>query len=78
MMSDGSGACANSNDVPPSNEYASPGSCTTPFMNINRSDLRSNNEFSSFSKLSKFALYINGNLVLYPSCKSLIESMKSN
>ena len=51
-------------------------------MNINSKDFKSINDdwasFGSISKLSVFALYISGNLVLFPSWRSFIESIKSN
>ena len=60
IISDASGACENSNDVPPSKVYASPGSWTTPLMNMSNNASRLINDesglSSSTSKLNKLAL----------------------
>ena len=59
-MSSASGATANSNEVPPSNVYDSPGSWTTPLTNISNNASRSISEesglSSSISKLNRLAL----------------------
>ena len=61
--------------------YAEPGTCKTPFTNIKRTAFKSINcevaLFKSFSKLSNCPLKNYGNLVLEPSCKFLIVSIKS-
>ena len=76
------GASMNSNVVPPSNVYAEDGFCNTPFTNISKTEFKSINceraLFISFSKLRSWPLKNSGNLVLEPSCKFWIESIKSN
>ena len=75
------GASINSNVVPPSKVYAEPGSCKTPFTNIRRTAFKSINcevaSFKSFSKLSNCPLKNSGNLVLEPSWRFPILSIKS-
>ena len=76
------GGSTNVNVVPPWNEYDSPGFWRTPLTKISKTASRSikaDCEFVlSFSKLSNWPLKNRGNLVLEPSCKFLILSIKSS